>query len=74
VEGAREADVAAVETVPDRAAAIEHALRAARPGDVVAILGRGAKDGVLFDAENRPRPFDDRRVAGALIARLAAGG
>lgn len=57
---------------PDRAAAIEHALRAAGPGDLVLILDRGEAAGPLYDRSGTPRPFDDRAEVRALLATIAA--
>ncbi len=60
----------AVDIVLDRRAAIERALEAAEPGDVVVIAGKGA------DVEQELRdgrvPFDDREVARMALRRLAA--
>jgi UDP-N-acetylmuramoyl-L-alanyl-D-glutamate--2,6-diaminopimelate ligase len=44
--------------IPDRAQAIELALRSARPGDVVVIAGKGHEDYQIVGTEKRP--FDDR--------------
>ena len=46
---------------PDRRRAIERALEAARPGDVVVIAGKGHEQGQEF--ADRTLPFDDREVA-----------
>jgi UDP-N-acetylmuramoyl-L-alanyl-D-glutamate--2,6-diaminopimelate ligase len=51
----------AVEVEPDRAAAIEHAVAIAQPGDVVVIAGKGHEQGQEF--ADRTIPFDDREVA-----------
>ena len=59
------------EVVLDRSDAIERALRAARPGDLVMILGRGSLSGVLLDRSGLPRPFDDRETARRLLARIS---
>ena len=64
-------DGAAAIVEPDRAAAIERAIDAARPGDVVVVAGKGHEttqeiDGVLM-------PFDDREVARAALARRSSG-
>jgi UDP-N-acetylmuramoyl-L-alanyl-D-glutamate--2,6-diaminopimelate ligase len=45
----------------DRRAAIRHALRMARPGDVVLLLGKGHETGQEIGGE--VIPFDDRTVA-----------
>lgn len=70
-EGAQAAEGGALELVPDRAEAIERALRAAEPGDLVAILGRGATAAPLFEASGRARPFDDRVEARRVLEELA---
>ena len=44
---------------PDRRLAIRKALEAARPGDMVLILGKGHESGQQF--RDRTIPFDDRR-------------
>ena len=55
-----------LEIVLDRRAAIETALAAAQPGDVVVIAGKGAdKEMELAD---RTVPFDDRAVAREVLA------
>lgn len=55
---------------PDRAAAIELAIAAARPGDIVLIAGKGhEKVQVVGD---RSLPFDDVQVAAGVLKRLAA--
>jgi UDP-N-acetylmuramoyl-L-alanyl-D-glutamate--2,6-diaminopimelate ligase len=50
-----------LEIVLDRRAAIETALAAARPGDVVVIAGKGAD--TEMELADRTVPFDDRAVA-----------
>src|ERR1035438_4779450 len=53
---------------PDRAAAIELAIRAARAGDIVLIAGKGhEKVQILRD---RTIPFDDVAVAENILRRL----
>jgi UDP-N-acetylmuramoyl-L-alanyl-D-glutamate--2,6-diaminopimelate ligase len=60
-----------VAALPDRRAAIEHAIAAARSGDVVIVAGKGHEHGQEF-AEGRKVPFDDVAVAReALRARRA---
>jgi UDP-N-acetylmuramoyl-L-alanyl-D-glutamate--2,6-diaminopimelate ligase len=49
----------------DRRAAIHAAVAAARPGDLVMVLGKGAETGQQVGAETRP--FDDREVAGEAL-------
>lgn len=48
------------ETVPDRRAAIFRALELARPGDVVALLGKGHEE--YIETNGIRRPFSERRV------------
>ncbi len=55
--------------IPDRRAAIEYALSAARKGDVVLIAGKGHETRQVIGA--RTLPFDDRAVARELILRSA---
>jgi UDP-N-acetylmuramoyl-L-alanyl-D-glutamate--2,6-diaminopimelate ligase len=72
-EGAATVDDGSVVTVePDRRAAIEIALRAARPGDLVLVLDRGELGGVLFGRDDVGRPFDDRAEVRALLATMVA--
>ncbi len=53
---------------PDRAAAIELAIRAARPGDIVLLAGKGhEKVQVLRD---RTVPFDDVATAAKILEGL----
>ncbi|HET7483201.1 MAG TPA: UDP-N-acetylmuramoyl-L-alanyl-D-glutamate--2,6-diaminopimelate ligase [Actinomycetota bacterium] len=54
--------------LPDRREAIDHVLRAARPGDVVVIAGKGHETGQEFS--DRTIPFDDRVVAGEILRDL----
>ncbi|MDW7709742.1 MAG: UDP-N-acetylmuramoyl-L-alanyl-D-glutamate--2,6-diaminopimelate ligase [Deferrisomatales bacterium] len=56
--------------VPDRAEAIRWAIRAARPGDVVLIAGKGHETTQALG--DRVLPFDDRLVARAML-REGAG-
>ena len=53
---------------PDRRRAIEHAIRAASPGDVVLILGKGHETGQ--EIGERVLPFDDKLVAGEILGRM----
>ena len=58
----------------DRRAAIEQAVAAAEPGDIVFILGKGHEQGQEF-AGGRKLPFDDAAVAReSLQLRAAVGG
>ena len=60
------------EVKTDRARAIERALRAAGPGDLVLILERGERDSLVYDRDDRGRRFDDRDEVRALLASLDA--
>jgi UDP-N-acetylmuramoyl-L-alanyl-D-glutamate--2,6-diaminopimelate ligase len=53
---------------PDRRLAIKKAVEAARPGDMVLILGKGHESGQQF--RDRTVPFDDRRVTAEVLAQL----
>ncbi len=55
---------------PDRAAAIERAIDAARTGDVVVVAGKGHE--TTQEVDGRFLPFDDREVARAALARRSA--
>lgn len=66
--GAREGR-ADVEVVPDRRVAVEHAVRAAGPGGVVALLGKGHETGQ--EIQGVVTPFDDRLVAAEVLRTLA---
>jgi UDP-N-acetylmuramoyl-L-alanyl-D-glutamate--2,6-diaminopimelate ligase len=61
-----------LEVEPDRAAAIERAVRIARPEDVVVIAGKGHEQGQEF-ADGRKIPFDDREVARRALRETGAG-
>ena len=65
---------ATVAVEPDRRRAIESAVAAARPGDVVVIAGKGHETTQTIG--DTVRPFDDREVARASLAALGprAGG
>lgn len=56
-----------VSVLPDRRAAIEAALSAARKGDIVVIAGKGHEHGQY--AGESVIEFDDRAVAAAILAR-----
>jgi UDP-N-acetylmuramoyl-L-alanyl-D-glutamate--2,6-diaminopimelate ligase len=60
---------AAVEVVPDRRAAIERAVGAAHPGDVVVVAGKGHETTQVVAGQSFP--FDDRVVAREALARTA---
>ncbi len=70
LQGAGESFRGTVEVETDRSVAIERAIRAASPGDLVMILDRGQLEGPVYDNDDRPRDFDDRNEARALIASL----
>jgi UDP-N-acetylmuramoyl-L-alanyl-D-glutamate--2,6-diaminopimelate ligase len=55
----------------DRRVAIEQAVRAAEPGDVVVIAGKGHEPGQ--DIGGVVQPFDDREVAREALRSLLAG-
>jgi UDP-N-acetylmuramoyl-L-alanyl-D-glutamate--2,6-diaminopimelate ligase len=59
-----------LEVEPDRRAAIERALEAAEPGDVVVIAGKGHEQGQ--DVGGTVLPFDDREVAREALRALGA--
>jgi UDP-N-acetylmuramoyl-L-alanyl-D-glutamate--2,6-diaminopimelate ligase len=52
---------------PDRRAAIEAAIRAAEPSDLVLIAGKGHEDYQIF--ADRTIHFDDREVAREILRR-----
>ena len=54
--------------IPDRAAAIDLALRSARPGDVVVIAGKGHEDYQIVGTQKRS--FDDRAEARRVLEAL----
>ena len=60
--GARAAGGGSVEIVIDRREAIAQAMSAARPGDLVLVLGRGPTAREATDARGGFRPLDDRQV------------
>jgi UDP-N-acetylmuramoyl-L-alanyl-D-glutamate--2,6-diaminopimelate ligase len=67
--GARRGAAEVVE-VPGRRAAIAEAVRRARPGDVLAVLGKGHERGQ--EVAGVVEPFDDREELAAALARAAA--
>ncbi|MBO0832605.1 MAG: UDP-N-acetylmuramoyl-L-alanyl-D-glutamate--2,6-diaminopimelate ligase, partial [Actinobacteria bacterium] len=68
--GVPERERAQVQVLPDRAAAIETAVAAAKKGDVVVIAGKGHEHGQYVAGS--VVPFDDREVAAAALARRQA--
>ncbi len=68
--GARQSDgVGEVLVEPDRRLAIDHALAAARPGDVVVVAGKGHEQGQEQDGV--VLPFDDRQVVREVLTSRA---
>ena len=66
LEGIRNLDIHRV--VPDRAQAIEAAIREAREGDIVLIAGKGHEDYQIF--RDRTIHFSDRETAAAVLECL----
>jgi UDP-N-acetylmuramoyl-L-alanyl-D-glutamate--2,6-diaminopimelate ligase len=58
-------------TIPDRRAAVERALREARPGDLVLVAGKGHERTQTIGG--RVLPFDDVEVAREALARRRTG-
>ncbi len=71
VEGLSKAKAVKYKVVPDRAEAIESALRDARPGDTVLIAGKGHEDYQILG--DKRIDFDDRAVAKSVLARMGHG-
>jgi UDP-N-acetylmuramoyl-L-alanyl-D-glutamate--2,6-diaminopimelate ligase len=72
LSGAADAGPAEVAEIAGRRAAIAEAVRRARPGDVVALLGKGHERGQ--EVGGQVHPFDDRvELADALRQRFATG-
>ena len=61
-----------LEIVLDRRAAIERVIAAARPGDVVAVLGIGALPHLVLDAAGTTCAFDDRQAARESLRRAVS--
>ena len=61
---------AAFERIADRRAAIEAALRAARPGDTVVLAGKGHETYQVVGTTKHP--FDEREVVAECLARMEA--
>jgi UDP-N-acetylmuramoyl-L-alanyl-D-glutamate--2,6-diaminopimelate ligase len=59
-----------LEVEPDRRAAIQRALEAARDGDVVLIAGKGHEQGQ--EIAGVKHPFDDREVARDVLRAVRA--
>ncbi|MGH3544535.1 MAG: UDP-N-acetylmuramoyl-L-alanyl-D-glutamate--2,6-diaminopimelate ligase [Mycobacteriales bacterium] len=69
LSGARAAPGAPdVVEIADRAGAIEYAVRAAAPGDTVAVLGKGHEQGQ--ETAGVKTPFDDRKVVAQALLRV----
>ena len=64
-----DADADRLDVLPDRRAAIERAVTAARPGDVVVVAGKGHETTQVVAGQSFP--FDDRVVAREALARTA---
>ena len=71
LDGARRHPRAEVVEIGDRRAAIDHAVRWARHGDVVVIAGKGHERGQTAAGETRP--FDDREELARALRERAAG-
>jgi UDP-N-acetylmuramoyl-L-alanyl-D-glutamate--2,6-diaminopimelate ligase len=56
------------EVIADRQKAIEKAVSIAKPGDVIAVLGKGHESGQ--EISGTKHPFDDRKVLAQAIASL----
>ena len=54
------------ETIPDRRAAIQKAIRTAKSGEIVLIAGKGHEDYQIIGSEKRH--FDDREEARLALA------
>jgi UDP-N-acetylmuramoyl-L-alanyl-D-glutamate--2,6-diaminopimelate ligase len=67
---AAEVSVGELEVIVDRRAAIETAIEAAEPGDVIVIAGKG--DDREMEISGGTVPFDDREVARAALRRAGA--
>jgi UDP-N-acetylmuramoyl-L-alanyl-D-glutamate--2,6-diaminopimelate ligase len=73
LDGAKDSGGAELVEIDGRRAAIDEAVRLARPADVIAVLGKGHERGQ--EAGGEVYPFDDRmELAAALAARFASGG
>jgi len=70
--GARSVDGATLEVAIDRRAAIARAMEAARPGDLVALLGRGPTAREATDGRGSFVPRDDREAARELAERCGS--
>jgi UDP-N-acetylmuramoyl-L-alanyl-D-glutamate--2,6-diaminopimelate ligase len=68
--GARKGKGGEVEVILDRRKAIARALSLARAGDLVAILGRGARRRMTYDTKGRAGSFDDRQVVRELLSEM----
>ncbi len=59
-----------VTVIPDRKAAIEHALSAARPGDTVLLCGKGHE--TVQEDRTGPHPFSEREIVRAFLKHSTA--
>jgi UDP-N-acetylmuramoyl-L-alanyl-D-glutamate--2,6-diaminopimelate ligase len=58
--------------IPDRGAAIRHALSIAAPGDVVFLLGKGHEGSIVFP--DGAHPYDERAEAETALREMGYGG
>jgi UDP-N-acetylmuramoyl-L-alanyl-D-glutamate--2,6-diaminopimelate ligase len=72
LRGARAVAGGQLDVVLDRREAIELAIRAARPGDVVVALGRGPVREMTFDSRGGGYRASDSEIAAAALDRLGA--
>jgi len=73
LDGAKDSGGAELVEIDGRRAAIDEAVRLARPADVIAVLGKGHERGQEVGGE--VYPFDDRvELAAALAAGFGSGG
>ncbi|MBX3356004.1 MAG: UDP-N-acetylmuramoyl-L-alanyl-D-glutamate--2,6-diaminopimelate ligase [Phycisphaeraceae bacterium] len=71
MQGVEPSDRSRVERQVDRALAIDATIRAARPGDVVVIAGKGHENYQIIGGERRH--FDDGEAARESLVRLGVG-
>ena len=58
----------AYEEIPDRREAIFHTIRNAKPGDMIAVIGKGHED--YQEIQGEKRPFDERVVIRELLEEM----
>ena len=61
-------DLAKVQTVPNRRAALEAAVRLASPNDIVLVAGKGHEN--YQEIRGVKMPFDDKLVLAEIFAQL----